>query len=111
MAQIVEDRECTAAIFAGSEHFRRLYQIDQMMRDPALLGDGNLGRANIEVAVHLRGIANQDFAAKLFRRGESRALIFRKQWDPRITMSRAGSLIPGISRGAAAEPAAPAPPE
>ena len=37
-----------------------------MMRDATSLSCGNFRSADIEVAIHLRGIANQYFAAKFF---------------------------------------------
>ena len=48
-----------AAVISGRENFRRLDEVDQVMRDAALLGCGNFRGADIEAAVNLRGIANQ----------------------------------------------------
>ena len=42
----------------------RLDEIDKVMPDAALLGKGNLRGADVEVAVDLRGVADEDFAAK-----------------------------------------------
>ena len=57
-------RVAAPAIFTRSENFCWLDEIDKMVRDSALFGEGNFSGADIEMAVDLRGIANKDFAAQ-----------------------------------------------
>ena len=66
-AKIVEDFQRASAVISRSKNLRRLDEIHQMMRNAALFGDRDFRRADIEMAIHLRGIADQYFAAKSFR--------------------------------------------
>ena len=52
-------------------------EIDQMMRDAALLRDGNLCGADVEVPIDLRRIANEDFAAESLRETDSERRLAR----------------------------------
>ena len=103
-AHVFEHFDRAPAIFACGENFLRLDEIHQMMRDAALLRDRNLRGADVEMAIDLRGIAYQNFAAEPF--GERipsadlpEAVGPENHHEPRE------SLIPKISSSAAAEPA------
>ena len=56
-------------VIAGGKNFLRLDQIHQMMRDAALVGRGNFRGADVEMPIDLRGIADEDFAVRVFRQG------------------------------------------
>ena len=55
-----------ACVFAGGAEFVRVENIDQVMGNSAALGQGQLGGADIEMAIHLQGVAVDDFAIELF---------------------------------------------
>ena len=66
----------------------RLDKIHQVMRNAALLGDGNFRRADIEAPIDLRGIADQNFAAEALRqrnsqRGFARGSRPQNHYEPR----------------------------
>ena len=63
-AEIVEGEEGAAAVVAGGEDFVGLDEVDEVMRDAALIARLNLGGADVEVAIDLRGIADEDFAVE-----------------------------------------------
>ena len=63
-ANVLQRIECAAAIFSGSEDFLGFYQVEEVMRNSALLGGRNFGSSNIEMPVDLRRIADKNFAAK-----------------------------------------------
>ena len=50
------------SIFASGKKFFGFNEVNQMMRDSLLLGERNLRRADVEIAVNLGGIAYEDFA-------------------------------------------------
>src|SRR5208282_1603102 len=62
--QILEDIEGTPAILSGCEHFLWLDEIDEMVRNSALLGGRDFRCSYIEMPVDLRRIANKDFSAE-----------------------------------------------
>jgi hypothetical protein len=63
-AKIVEREERVAAIVAGGENFVGLDEIDEVMCDALPIALGNLGGADVEVAIDLRRIADEDFAVE-----------------------------------------------
>jgi hypothetical protein len=65
-AETGEDREGAAAIFARSEDFFRLDEVDKVVRDSLLFRRRNFSSANVEPPVNLGGIADDDFAVALF---------------------------------------------
>ena len=56
-----------ACVFAGGAELVRIENIDQVMGNAAALGQRQLGGADIKVAIHLQGVAVDDFAVELFR--------------------------------------------
>jgi hypothetical protein len=54
-----------ARVFAGGEELVRIQDIDQMMRNITALGEGQLGSADIEVAIDLQRVAIDDFSVEL----------------------------------------------
>ncbi len=66
VAQIAKNFQGAAAVITGSKNFSGLDEINQVVRDAVLFGRRNLSRADIEMAIDLRGIADQDFAAEFF---------------------------------------------
>ena len=60
-----------AAIVAGGEYFVRLDEVDEVMRDFSLSSDRNLRGADVEVAIDLGGIANEDFGVEAFGERDS----------------------------------------
>jgi len=71
VAQIGEDREGHLPVAACRGRVLRAEHINQVMRNPAALGNRGLCRANIEPAIELRGIARDYFAAELFRQPDT----------------------------------------
>jgi hypothetical protein len=63
---IGEAFEQAAAIFARSEDFFRLDEVDKVVRDSLLFRRRNFSSANVEPPVNLGGIADDDFAVALF---------------------------------------------
>src|SRR5262249_7683170 len=56
--------------------------VDQMIRNAALLGDGNLVRANVGAAIDGRRVTRDDLAAKAFGKMQAqRALARRSRAD------------------------------
>ena len=72
-AEIFERIERAAAIFSGGEDFLRFHQVDEVMRNAALLGGTYFGGPDIEMPIHLRGIADQNFAAELLGEFDSKS--------------------------------------
>src|SRR5450432_659547 len=66
LAEVGEDIDGAPAIFARRENFFRLDQINEVMRNSLLLRQWNLSGTDIEMAVDLGGIADQDFAVQFF---------------------------------------------
>ena len=66
LAQIGEDLEGAATIFASGENFFGLDQVNEVVRNPLMLRMRNFSRADIEVTVNLGRIADQDFAIQFF---------------------------------------------
>jgi hypothetical protein len=64
LTDFLQNKKRPAAILSGGENFVRFNEINEVMRNPALLGGQDFGRADIEVAINLSGIANENFAAK-----------------------------------------------
>jgi len=61
-AEIVERKERVAAVVAGGENFVGLDEVDEMMRNFLLVARENFRGADVEVAIDLRRIADEDFA-------------------------------------------------
>jgi len=70
-SDIFEGIECVAAIFSGSENFLGFYQVNEVMRNSALIGGRNFSGPDIKMAVNLRGIADKNFAAELLGKFDS----------------------------------------
>jgi hypothetical protein len=64
-ADIFQGIERAAAIFAGSEYFLRLHQINEVMRDSTPFGWRHFRGPDIEVPVDLRRVADKNFAAEV----------------------------------------------
>ena len=62
LAQVFQDGNRSRAVFARREWETRVHQVQQVMRNAAAFFERGLGRANIETAIDLRGIAGQDIA-------------------------------------------------
>src|ERR1700678_1864846 len=65
-AEIGENSESAAAIFARRENLFWLDQINEVMRNSLLLRYWNLSGADIEMAVDLGGIADENFTIQFF---------------------------------------------
>jgi len=63
-AEIVEREERVAAVVAGGEDFVGLDEVDEVMRDLLLTSRGDLRGADVEVAIDLGRIADEDFAVE-----------------------------------------------
>jgi len=63
-AEIVEREERVAAVVAGGEDFVGLDEVDEVMRDAVLLARRDLRGADVEVAIDLGRIADEDFAVE-----------------------------------------------
>ena len=63
-AEIVEGEEGVAAVVAGGEDFVGLDEVDEVMRDVLLIAGRDFCGADVEVAIDLRGIADEDFAVE-----------------------------------------------
>ncbi len=61
-AEIVEGEEGVAAVVAGGEDFVGLDEVDEVMRDVLLKAGRDFRGADVEVAIDLSGIADEDFA-------------------------------------------------
>src|SRR5271170_3560506 len=62
-ANLVQSEKRPAAVFPGGENFVGVDEIDEVMRNSALLVERNFGSAEIEAAINLGRIANENFAA------------------------------------------------
>ena len=58
---------CQACVFAGGAKLVRVENIDQVMGNAAALGQGQLGGADIKVAIHLQGVAVDNFSVEHLR--------------------------------------------
>lgn len=67
VAKIGEDRQGHLPVAAGRGRVLRAEHINQVMRNPAALGNRGLCRADVEPSIELRGIARDYFAAELLR--------------------------------------------
>ncbi len=74
---LAENRTGGARIIAGVENLIRVQRVDQEMRDAAPLRFRGLGRSNVETAVHLDGIAVDDFAGETGRDAERQSAFAR----------------------------------
>ena len=63
-AEIVERDERVTAVVAGGENFVRLDEIDEVMCDALPVAARDLRGADVEVAIDLRRIADEDFAVE-----------------------------------------------
>jgi len=63
-AEIVEREERVAAVVAGGEDFVGLDEVDEVMRDALPFAPRDLRGADVEVAIDLRRIADEDFAVE-----------------------------------------------
>ena len=63
-AEIVEREECVAAVVARGENFVGLDEVDEVMRDAVPIAPRDLCGADVEVAIDLRRIADEDFAVE-----------------------------------------------
>jgi hypothetical protein len=63
-AKIVKGEEGAAAVVAGGEDFVGLDEVNEVMRDVLLVARQHFSGADVEVAIDLRGIADEDFAVE-----------------------------------------------
>ena len=65
---VFEHFEGAPPVITGGKDFLRFDEINQMVRNAAPLGHWNLRRADVEVPVDLRRVANENLAAEPFRK-------------------------------------------